>query len=157
MLSEKSRPSYNASYLCSAIKDCEDNPISIYEQRDVSEFFNLFLEKIDECLISNKMLSKDIFGGTLANEILCLECPHKSDKKEEFLSLNLQIKGKKNLQESLKQFIESESLEGNNLYYCEICDKKIKAKKRVTVKVLPNNLCISLKRFDYDRETGYFS
>ena len=98
---------------------------------------------------------KEIFGGVLSNEIISQECPHNSEKKEELLSLSLQIKGKADLHESLKQMIESESLEGSNSYFCERCDKKMKAKKRTTIKILPNTLIIMLRRFDFDRQTGY--
>ena len=97
---------------------------------------------------------KEIFGGILSNEIICQECPHKSDKKEELLSLSLQIIGKTDLHQSLKQLIDSESLEGTNSYFCERCDKKMKAKKRTTIKILPNTLIIMLRRFDFDKQTG---
>ena len=41
-------------------------------------------------------------------------------------------------------------LEGDNAYYCEICDKKVSAVKRTCLKKLPNHLILVLKRFDFD-------
>lgn len=99
-------------------------------------------------------LIQDTFGGCLANEIICLDCPHASENVENFLSLNLQIQNKKKLSESLDAFIESELLEGKNAYNCETCASKIKAKRRTSFKILPNTLIIVLKRFEYDYERG---
>ena len=44
-------------------------------------------------------------------------------------------------------------LEGDNAYFCEKCDNKVKALKRVCLKTLPEVLCITLKRFEFDFET----
>lgn len=43
-------------------------------------------------------------------------------------------------------------LDGENKYYCEKCDKKVKAEKVLTIKKLPRNLILSLKRFEYNYE-----
>ena len=44
-------------------------------------------------------------------------------------------------------------LDGENAYYCETCDKKVSALKRVCVKKLPNTLIMVLKRFNIDFDT----
>jgi ubiquitin carboxyl-terminal hydrolase 9/24 len=49
----------------------------------------------------------------------------------------LEIKDKKSLEEALREFIKGEVLEGDNAYFCEKCDAKIKAVKRVCLKTLP--------------------
>lgn len=43
--------------------------------------------------------------------------------------------------------IKGETLDGDNAYHCDRCDKKVSAVKRVCLKKLPNYLIIALKRF----------
>jgi ubiquitin carboxyl-terminal hydrolase 9/24 len=43
--------------------------------------------------------------------------------------------------------IKGETLDGDNAYYCDRCDKKVSAVKRVCLKKLPNYLIVALKRF----------
>jgi ubiquitin C-terminal hydrolase len=38
-------------------------------------------------------------------------------------------------------------LDGENKYYCERCDRKVRAEKLVTIKKMPKYLIIALKRF----------
>lgn len=69
------------------------------------------------------------------------------------MSIRLEIKDKKSLEEALKEFIKGEVLEGDNAYMCERCDAKVKAVKRVCLKTLPEILIVTLKRFEFDYET----
>ena len=69
------------------------------------------------------------------------------------MTINLDIKNKKNIQEALDLYIKDDILEGENKYFCEKHNKKIKVKKRCCIKSLPNNLIITLKRFEFDYYT----
>jgi len=90
------------------------------------------------------------FGGLLSNELVCKECPHHYEREEPFLAINLPVKNKKSILDSLESFIEGEVLDGDNAYYCEECKIKVKTVKRVSIKKLPNYLFFTLKRFEYD-------
>lgn len=46
--------------------------------------------------------------------------------------------------------IKGDTLDGDNAYYCQRCDKKVSAVKRVCLKSLPDNLIVTLKRFQFD-------
>ena len=69
------------------------------------------------------------------------------------MSIGVEIKDKKSLEEALKEYIKGEVLEGDNAYFCERCDSKVKAVKRVCLKTLPEILTITIKRFEFDFET----
>ena len=69
------------------------------------------------------------------------------------MALNLTVKSA-NLTESLDQFVRGELLEGDNAYYCEKCNAKRSAVKRMSIRKLPKTLVIQLKRFHYDHETN---
>ena len=138
--------------MCGAIKDFDGRALSIYEQRDADEFFNLLMDRLEASLktTTRPQLIKDVFGGCFANEIICLDCPHRSIMREEFLTLSLQIHNKRGLVEALQAFVESEPLTGSNAYHCDKCNKKVNAKKRASIGVLPNTLIVALKRFEFD-------
>jgi len=46
--------------------------------------------------------------------------------------------------------IKGDTLDGDNAYFCERCNKKVSAVKRVSLKQLPNYLIVTLKRFEFD-------
>ena len=69
------------------------------------------------------------------------------------MALNLTVKST-NLLESLEQFVRGELLDGDNAYFCEKCQEKRSAIKRMCIRQLPKTLVIQLKRFHYDYETN---
>ena len=96
---------------------------------------------------------KDFFGGIFSNEIICKGCPHFSETEESFLSVSLSVKNKKNIYQSFDTMIKGDTLDGDNAYFCERCNKKVSAVKRVCLKTLPDHLLLTLKRFEFDYET----
>lgn len=46
--------------------------------------------------------------------------------------------------------IKGDTLDGDNAYFCERCNKKVPAVKRVCLKKLPDHLILTLKRFEFD-------
>ena len=60
------------------------------------------------------------------------------------MALNLTVKST-NLLESLEQFVRGELLDGDNAYFCEKCQEKRSAIKRMCIRQLPKTLVIQLK------------
>ena len=138
-----------------AFKDSEGNAINIIEQMDVDEFFGSFMDKL-ESLVKNTQYSELIklhFGGLQVTELIGKECPHRSERHEPFLSISVEVKNKRSLQEGLESYVAEEVLEGENSYQCDHCEAKVKAIRRVCVKHLPNYLIIALRRFEFDFDT----
>jgi ubiquitin carboxyl-terminal hydrolase 9/24 len=137
---------------CNAFKDLSGNPINIFEQMDVDEFTNILFDRLENQLKGCRNFINDHFGGVMANEIICKDCPHSSEKEEPFLSISLEVKNKRQIYQSLEALVKGELLEGENAYECDTCKKKVSAIKRVSLKKLPNHLIIVLKRleFNYD-------
>ena len=69
------------------IKDEEGRPTDINEQKDVFEFFNLFMDRLENEVSGSehKNFIKKIFGGTICNQLICKGCPHSSQTDELFL------------------------------------------------------------------------
>jgi ubiquitin C-terminal hydrolase len=66
------------------------------------------------------------------------------------LTIALDIKNKKTIEEALDLYIKGDLLEGDNKYQCELYNRKIKAMKRCCIKRLSNTVVVQLKRFELD-------
>ena len=143
------RKFYVPADFCHAFKNYEGQPTNVHEQMDIDEFSGILFDRLEYqmkgTLFENSI--KDFFGGVFSNEIICKGCPHFSETEESFLSVSLSVKNKKNIYQSLDTMIKGDTLEGDNAYLCERCNKKVAAVKRVCFKQLPDHLFLTLKRF----------
>ena len=155
-LKESAKQYVNPKDFCKAFKDWDGIPINVMEQMDAEEFFNQFIDKL-EGFTSNgkhKNLIKNYFGGKIVNEIRGKgSCKCRSEREEPLIHIQLEVKNKRSINESLESFIEGELLEKDNAYACEHCDEKVTAERRQCIKKLPNVLIIVLRRFEYDYDT----
>lgn len=135
----------------------EGGPVDVRRQQDAQEFFNILSDNLENELKGtvNEKLLKEIFGGEIWSEIKSLEEEYEyvSQTVEPFFSVQLDIKNKKSIQEALDFYIKPDILEGDNKYYCEKYDKKIKVHKRAFINKASNTLIINLKRFEFDFNT----
>ena len=130
-------------------------PVNVREQQDAFEFFTQILDQVDEHLSAQtkeKIFSKQ-FEGVFSDQKICDGCPHRYEREQSFMALNLTVKSP-TLQESLAQFVKGELLDGDNAYFCEKCAVKRNTTKRMCIRSLPQTLVIQLKRFHYDWETN---
>ena len=130
-------------------------PVNVREQQDAFEFFTQIIDQVDEWLAARNRpkIFPAYFEGIFSDHKICQECPCKYEREQPFMALNLTVKSN-NLTESLDQFVRGELLEGDNVYYCEKCQAKRSAVKRMSIRKLPKTLVIQLKRFHYDHETN---
>lgn len=97
------------------------------------------------------LLGSTLFGE-ICNELTGEDELRKFVKKgiEQFYTISLDIKGKRSLQEALQGFVKADVLDGDNMYFSEELNKKVKATKRSYIRLLPNSLVFTLKRFEFD-------
>jgi len=91
----------------------------------------------------------DIFQGSLTNETRCLNCETVSSKDEDFLDLSVDVEQNTSITHCLRVFSNTETLCGEQKYYCDSCCSKQEAQKRMRIKKLPLILALHLKRFKY--------
>eukprot|EP00053_Salpingoeca_punica_P017587 m.169625 g.169625 ORF g.169625 m.169625 type:complete len:1216 (+) comp17243_c1_seq1:883-4530(+) len=132
--------------------------LSHFEQQDAQEFNKLFMMICERQFGSQKdplfkRLVAEEYRGTYSYQTMCLECRRVSERPSTFYELELNIKGKKTLMESLDEFFQSEQLSGANQYHCANCAKKCDASRRIVLKTLPDVLTLQLLRFVYDLKT----
>jgi ubiquitin carboxyl-terminal hydrolase 9/24 len=92
-------------------------PVNVREQQDAFEFFTQIVDQVDEYLMAHKkpkIFSKK-FEGVFSDQKICQGCPHRYEREQTFMALNLTVKSN-DLQESLDQFVKGELLEGDNAY-----------------------------------------
>ncbi len=149
-----SQRDYNTFDLVQSIRGYDGRPIRPGEQQDVDEFFNLFTDRLESSLkgSSQQRLLQNVFGGQLSHLVTCKECGFSSERVEDCLSISLDVKGKKDISESLNAYIQGDLLDGSNQYLCTKCDAKRDSVKRCCIKTLPNVLICHLKRFEFDLE-----
>ena len=80
----------------------------------------------------------------------CNNSNHINTKEELFYTINLEVKDKENIYDSLKSFIECEYLENDNKVYCSKCKKLTNMFKNSIFITLPRILVIVLKRFEFN-------
>ncbi|KAK1931465.1 Ubiquitin carboxyl-terminal hydrolase 34 [Phytophthora citrophthora] len=140
-------------------KDMDGNSTDVHVQMDADEFFSLLLDRLEMFIRPKAAInpSEDdfmahCFGGVLVNQILTQQ-GNLSEREEKFFALSLEVSKKRHLAESLELYVQGETLEGENAYFCERMQRKVSATKRVCIKKLPHNLVCHLKRFEFDYDT----
>ena len=148
---------YNIKYIepIEFIENFDNEKLNIKEQMDMDEFFNLLLDKIENHLKGtfDEDLIKYFFEGKISDDLIFKNnCRHHKKNNVSFYSIQLQVKGKKNLKESLNSFVEGELMKGENCIICDICNKKFPAVKYQSFEKLPRILMFVLKRFEFNYE-----
>eukprot|EP00923_Selenidium_pygospionis_P004892 GHVN01008145.1.p1 GENE.GHVN01008145.1~~GHVN01008145.1.p1 ORF type:complete len:376 (-),score=32.33 GHVN01008145.1:727-1854(-) len=140
-----------------------------YTQQDSAEFIRALFSELHDGLKGRHMGSfvSRLFEGRLKSIVKCLACNQLARKIDPIYDIAVEVRQKTpdgllskaagmfgregahtTLEECLDSFFSSETLTGDEMYFCESCQKKKRAKKRfVLVQPAPNVLVIQLKRF----------
>ncbi|XP_074662968.1 ubiquitin carboxyl-terminal hydrolase 34-like [Tubulanus polymorphus] len=151
-LLESERKAYNPRGFCK-VYTMDKQPLNTGEQKDMTEFFTDLISKLEEMSPELKDVVKTLFGGVLSNNVVSLDCPHVSRTLEEFYTVRCQVADMKNLYESLDEVTVKDTLEGDNMYTCSKCQKKVRAEKRACFKSLPKILCFNTMRYTFNMVT----
>lgn len=151
-LLESERKAYNPRSFC-RVYQMDHQPLNTGEQKDMAEFFIDLVSKLEEMTPDLKHLVKRLFCGTLSNNVVSLDCGHVSRTAEEFYTVRCQVADMRNLQESLDEVTVKDTLEGDNMYTCSQCGKKVRAEKRACFKKLPQILCFNTMRYTFNMVT----
>lgn len=103
--------------------------------------------------------SDQSFEGKMIHHINCLECSTEKTREDTLLDIPLPVRpfgsnmAYGSVEEALRAFVQPETLDGNNQYFCDKCDKKCDAHKGLKFTRFPYILTLHLKRFDFDYNT----
>lgn len=151
-LMESERKAYNPRSFCK-VYQMDHQPLNTGEQKDMAEFFIDLVSKLEEMTPELKKLVKNLFCGVLSNNVVSLDCTHVSRTLEEFYTVRCQVADMRNLYESLDEVTVKDTLEGDNMYTCSQCGKKVRAEKRACFKKLPRILCFNTMRYTFNMIT----
>ena len=122
-------------------------------QHDVQEFNRILQEKLETKMKGTAAdgAIERLFVGKMKSYLRCVNVDYESSRLEDFYDIQLNVKGMANLQESFKDYVAVEMLEGDNKYHAEGFGLQ-DAKKGVIFENFPPVLHLQLKRFEYDIE-----
>ncbi|KAI2695503.1 hypothetical protein CBS147317_7782 [Penicillium roqueforti] len=124
----------------------------IFEQQDVQELSRKLMERLEHKMkgtIAEKVLP-DLFVGKTKTYISCINVDYESSRVEDFWDIQLNVRGNKTLDDSFRDYIQVETLEGENKYEAGQPYGLQDAKKGVIFESFPPVLHLHLKRFEYD-------
>ncbi|KAF2719013.1 cysteine proteinase [Polychaeton citri CBS 116435] len=123
----------------------------IFEQQDVQELSRKLMEKLEARMKGTDAQNAlaDMFVGKMKTYLRCINVDYESSRTEDFWDLQLNVAGCKSLDDSFRNYIEVETLEGDNKYAAEGYGLQ-DAKKGVIFESFPSVLHLQLKRFEYD-------
>eukprot|EP01124_Arcella_intermedia_P013468 TRINITY_DN1987_c0_g1_i1.p1 TRINITY_DN1987_c0_g1~~TRINITY_DN1987_c0_g1_i1.p1 ORF type:complete len:1184 (-),score=304.19 TRINITY_DN1987_c0_g1_i1:63-3557(-) len=132
-----------------------------FTQHDVQELCRVLFDALETVWKGTEQanLINDFYQGTMKDYVQCKCCGTESSRSDKYLDIPLVIRGfgqttpVKSIVEGLEKFIEPETLEGENQYFCEKCKKKNDASKGLKFIDFPYLLTLQLKRFDFDFQT----
>jgi ubiquitin carboxyl-terminal hydrolase 7 len=128
--------------------------LDTFMQHDVQELCRVLLDNIE-----NKMKGTNVdgiiprlFEGKMISYVKCKNVDYESRRTEGFYDIQLNIKGKKDIYESFKDYITVETLDGENRYDAGKYGLQ-DAQKGVVFESFPPVLHLHLMRFQYDPQT----
>jgi ubiquitin carboxyl-terminal hydrolase 7 len=127
----------------------------VFEQQDVQEMLRVLLDRLEDGMKGKGIVDgaiKRLFAGTVKSFIRCTNVRYESSRLEEFYDIQLDIKGCKNIYESLQKYCEVEVLSEKNENQYDAGEEfgKQDALKGVVFTKLPPVLTLHLKRFEFD-------
>ncbi|ENN76456.1 hypothetical protein YQE_06910, partial [Dendroctonus ponderosae] len=125
-----------------------------FMQHDVQEFLRVLLDKLESKMKGTCVEGTvpKLFEGKMLSYIRCKNVDYSSTRSETFYDIQLNIKGKKNIYESFKDYVAKETLEGDNKYDAGEHGLQ-EAEKGVIFSNFPPVLHLHLMRFQYDPVT----
>ncbi|KKY22267.1 putative ubiquitin carboxyl-terminal hydrolase [Diplodia seriata] len=123
----------------------------IFEQQDVQELSRILMERMEEKMKGTEAENAlpKMFVGKMKTYISCINVPYESSRIEDFWDIQLNVSGNKNLDDSFQDYIQVETMDGENKYFAEGYGLQ-DAKKGVIFESFPDVLHLQLKRFEYD-------
>ncbi|KAI8097769.1 uncharacterized protein BX664DRAFT_86528 [Halteromyces radiatus] len=127
--------------------------LDAFMQHDVQEFSRVLLDnlelKMEDASEGGSSIIKQLFVGKMKSYIKCIDVDYESSRVEDFYDIQLNVMGCGDVQESFREYIREETMDGENKYMAEGYGLQ-NALKGVTFESFPPVLHLQLKRFEYD-------
>jgi ubiquitin carboxyl-terminal hydrolase 7 len=123
----------------------------IFEQQDVQELSRVLMERMEEKMKGTEAQDAlpKMFVGKTKTYISCIDVEYESSRIEDFWDIQLNVSGNKDLDASFEDYVNVETMDGENKYFAEGYGLQ-DARKGVIFESFPAVLHLQLKRFEYD-------
>ncbi|KAL4232665.1 Ubiquitin carboxyl-terminal hydrolase 47 [Mactra antiquata] len=133
----------------------------VWQQHDVQELCRVMFDALEVSWkgTDQEELINQLYQGKMKDYVKCLECGNESARIDTYLDIPLVIRpfgsttAYKSIHEAMEAFVQPETLEGRDQYFCEKCNKKCDAHKGLKIMSFPYLLTLQMKRFDFDYST----
>ncbi|KAL7307041.1 hypothetical protein TKK_0000784 [Trichogramma kaykai] len=154
-LQTSSKPAVETTALTTSFgwKSCD-----AWLQHDIQELCRVMFEALETRFKNTPQadLINRLYEGKIHDYVKCLTCNTEKSRDDTFLDIPLPVRSYdssvtyESVEQALEAFVKYETLEGNNQYFCEKCNKKSNAHKGLKFTKFPYILTLQLKRFDFD-------
>ncbi|KAK9471279.1 uncharacterized protein V1510DRAFT_420556 [Dipodascopsis tothii] len=122
-----------------------------FTQHDVQEFNRVLMDNLEGKMKGTKVdgALTELFVGQMKSFVKCINVDFESSRSEDFWDIQLNVKGMKNLADSFVDYVQVETLSGENQYQATGFGLQ-DAEKGVVFQSFPPVLHLQLKRFEYD-------
>ncbi|XP_018335481.1 ubiquitin carboxyl-terminal hydrolase 47 [Agrilus planipennis] len=132
-----------------------------WQQHDIQELCRVMFDALEQKFKDTEQanLINALYEGKMLDYVKCLDCGTEKSREDTFLDVPLPLRpfgsnvAYNSVEEALRAFVQPETLDGNNQYFCEKCNKKCDAHKGFKFTKFPYLLTLHLKRFDFDYST----
>lgn len=126
----------------------------VFEQQDVQELSRKLMERMEEKMKGTgaENVLPRLFCGKVKTYISCINVEYESSRMEDFWDVQLNVSGNKTIEDSFKDYIQVEKMDGENQYFAGDEFKLQDANKGIIFQSFPEVLHLQLKRFEYDIE-----
>lgn len=132
-----------------------------WQQHDIQELCRVMFDALEQKFRDTQQAKfiNDLYEGIMLDYVRCLECGTEKSREDKFMDIPLPVRSfdskitYNSVDEALRAFVQPETLEGNNQYNCEKCNKMCDAHKGLKFIKFPYLLTLHLKRFDFDYNT----
>ncbi|PSN42002.1 Ubiquitin carboxyl-terminal hydrolase 47 [Blattella germanica] len=112
-----------------------------WQQHDIQELCRVMFDALEQKFKDTEQsdLILRLYEGKMIDYVKCLECGTEKSREDTFLDIPLPVRpfgstvAYGSVEEAIRAFVQPETLDGNNQYHCEKCNKKCDAHKGLKV------------------------
>jgi len=136
--------------------------LTTFVEQDIQEFVNLLLSLVEKYFQNSTTkrydtLISDLFQGTRRYVTTCHYCGQISEASKtgsRFTELQVAAYQVGGIEDALSSMVMEEILSGDNQYFCEFCNGKRDASRKIVFDKLPPVLMLQLLRTSFDLTSG---
>ena len=123
----------------------------IFEQQDIQELSRILMDRLEGRMKGTEAENAlpKMFVGSMKTYMSCINVDYESSRIEDFWDIQLNVSGNRSLDDSFRDYVQVETMDGENKYFAEGYGLQ-DARKGVIFESFPQVLHLQLKRFEYD-------